>query len=176
MTERFTIHLDDLLERENPSSSRLISKLDEMSEREMRALEVLRFRGRCVVANGCFDILHPGHLSLLATLDTVAHAHGYRPIVALNSDESTRKLKGNGRPVVDQMTRATLINHLKWPLTVVIFDEVTPQRLMDILQPPIVVKGREYHDKEVVRWKDSRVIYVQMVDGYSTSRILGDTR
>jgi rfaE bifunctional protein nucleotidyltransferase chain/domain len=158
MTERITLHLDEV-----------------DSDGDHGVLG--RFRGRCAVANGCFDVwLHPGHLAVLATLDTEAYKRGLRPIVALNSDASVRFLKGFMRPHVPDRARAALINNLKWPLTVVIFDEETPQRLMDILRPQIVVKGREYDPKNVVRWKDSEVVGVTMVDGWSSSKILGDTR
>lgn len=137
---------------------------------------------RCIVANGCFDVLHPGHLSLLAHLDTIAYERRLRPIVALNSDASIRRLKGGGRPVVQQEARSLLINNLKWPLTVVIFDEDTPQRLMDLLWPAVVLKGAEYATTDVVRFMGgphtpaSEVITVPMLADWSTSRILGDTR
>lgn len=153
-TERFTVHLDDLCD-----SDALKSVI-----------------GRCAVANGCFDGMHPGHLSLLAHLDTIAYQRGLRPIVALNSDSSVKQLKGLGRPFFPQDVRAKLINHLKWPFTVVIFAERSPQRLMDTLQPKIVVKGGEYNPTDVVRWKDSEVVCVPMLGGWSTTRLLGDTR
>lgn len=128
------------------------------------------------MANGCFDILHPGHLSLLATLDTVAYQMKLRPIVAMNSDASVRRLKGDRRPIVPQESRAALINSLKWPLTVVVFDEDTPQLLMDTLQPSAVLKGAEYPVESVIRWQGSQVITVDMVPRWSTSGIVGDTR
>lgn len=158
MSERVTYHLDDL---------EFEPQLDELR----RSL-----KGRCAVANGCFDILHPGHLSLLAALDTIAYRRGLRPIVAINSDSSVQTLKGVRRPIVPQQARATLLNHLKWPFTVVIFDEETPQRLMDMLQPAVVVKGADYVGKQVVRWQDSEVEFVDFTENYSTSRLLGDTR
>lgn len=156
-TERYTIHLDEL-------------------EKDWTHLELSKFRGKCIVANGCFDILHPGHISLLAQLDTIAYRSGFRPIVAMNSDVSVRRLKGDRRPIVPQESRALLINNLKWPFTVVLFDEETPQRLMDLLQPAIVVKGAEYPLSSVVKWKDSEVVTVEMVSRWSTTKIVGDTR
>lgn len=158
MSERFTISLDELE--------------IELSYGPYSNIRV----GKVAVANGCFDVLHPGHLSLLAQLDELAYANCLRPIVAMNSDASVRRLKGNDRPVVPQNARATLINNLKWPLTVVIFDEDSPQRLMDLLQPAIVLKGSEYPAETVVRWKDSKVVSATMIGNWSTSKILGDTR
>lgn len=163
MSERLTFHLDDwdrgLGTHWGPSDC---------------SLE--RLRGRTIVANGCFDGLHPGHLSLLASLDTIAYQMKLRPIVALNSDVSVCLNKGPGRPVWPQEVRSTLINNLKWPLTVVIFDEKTPQRLMDTLQPAAVLKGSEYDKESVIRWRESQVVTVDMVGSWSTTRILGDTR
>lgn len=130
--------------------------------------------GRCVVANGCFDILHPGHLSLLATLDAVALQMKLRPIVALNSDDSVRRFKGERRPIVPVESRAALINNLKWPLTVLVFDESDPQLLMDTLQPQAVLKGAEYPEESVIRWAGSQVITVDMVPCWSTTGIIGD--
>jgi len=131
---------------------------------------------RCIIANGCFDILHPGHLSLLAQLDALAYKMKLRPVVALNSDMSIARLKGPHRPIVPQESRAALLNSLKWPFTVIVFEEDTPQGLMDLLRPPVVLKGSEYPAESVIRWKDSRVIGVDMLPRWSTSRILGDTR
>lgn len=162
MSERFTVHLDELAE-----------SLDSKVEFEM---PYDRWVGACMVANGCFDGLHPGHLSLFAYLDAYAYRQRLRPLVAINSDASIRRLKGSGRPTWPQAVRATLINNLKWPLTVVIFDEDTPQRLMDLLKPRVVLKGSDYPKESVVRWKDSEVVSVPILDGWSTSKILGDTR
>lgn len=157
MTERITLHLDDVI-----------------SDGEHGVL--WRWRGRCAVTNGCFDILHPGHLYVLANLDTEAYRRGLRPIVALNSDVSVRSLKGSERPHVPQDARAMLINYLKWPFTVVLFDEETPQRLMDFLRPQLVIKGGDYDSKTVVKWEYSDVLIVPTRQGWSTTKILGDTR
>jgi len=168
MSERFTIHLDEL-------SKSILSD-------SYREQPYDNWVGNCVVANGCFDGLHPGHLSLFAHLDTLAYGERLRPIVAINSDESVRRLKGSTRPVWPQEVRAKLINHLKWPLTVVIFDEDTPQRLMDLLKPRVVLKGDQYAMDSVVRYHGneygggSRVVTVPMLADWSTSKILGDTR
>ncbi len=161
MSERITLHLDDLdLGRNTAEWDGLLGHI-----------------GRIAVANGCFDILHPGHLSLLATLDTVAYRRRLRPVVALNSDASVRRLKGDRRPIVPQESRATLLNNLRWPLTVIIFEDDTPQRLMDLLRPPVVLNGAEYPADAVVRWESSEVVSVDMVPRWSSSGIVaGNTR
>lgn len=157
MSERIALHLDEI-------------------ELDPSKLWAGPRHGKCIVANGCFDLLHPGHLSLLAHLDTVAYLERLRPIVALNSDISVRKIKGPGRPIVPQEARAALLISLKWPLTVVIFDEETPQRLMDVLRPEVVLKGSEYCQTDIIGWKESRIVTMGMVDGWSTTKILGDSR
>lgn len=163
MSERITVHLDDW--------SKGLGTLWGPSDLTLERLE-----GRTIVANGCFDILHPGHLSLLAQLDTLAFKLRLRPLIALNSDESVKLLKGPSRPIVPQQARAALLNNLKWPFTVVIFDEATPQRLMDTLKPLAVFKGAEYKNTSVIKWKDSFVEFAEMTSNWSTTKILGDTR
>ena len=123
MTERVTFHLDEVIG-------------DAMHG------ALWKWRGRCAIANGCFDGCHPGHLEILAALDAEAYARRLRPIVALNSDLSVKGLKGSARPIIPAVARATLINNLRWPLSVVIFDEENPQRLMDWFQPTVVIKGQ----------------------------------
>ncbi len=166
MSERGVVWLDDLRRLETydvleaPGISRIVS------------IPI----GRTIVANGCFDMIHPGHLSLFGWLDTIAYKEGLRPIIAINSDESVRRLKGPTRPRWPVEARAAFLSHLKWPFTVIVFNEDTPQRLMDTLKPAMVVKGSEYTKESVVKWKDSEVVTVPMLDGWSTSRMLGDTR
>ncbi len=164
-SSRFTIHLDELaksIESDNPNEQPYDSWV-----------------GGCVIANGCFDGLHPGHLSLLSHLNHVSIMERLRPVVAINSDESVRRLKGSTRPVWPQEVRSKLITNLQWPLTVVIFDEDTPQRLMDLLKPRFVVKGSEYPKESVVRYKGnewggaSEVVTAPMLDDWSTTKILG---
>lgn len=168
MSERFSLTLEEVESRLRYDGIRS-DGLDDQDYWQ-------RIVGNCMVANGCFDILHPGHISLLASLDTISYQEGLRPIVAMNSDESVARLKGPRRPAVPQESRAMLINYLKWPLTVVIFNEDSPQRLMDIFKPKIVLKGAEYTEESVVRWSGSRVMTVPMKPRWSTSSILGDTR
>ena len=159
---RFIVHLDDLAS--GPLSG---SVADEFGHGVLV--------GQCAVANGCFDLLHPGHLSLLATLSYRAYLRRLQPVVALNSDVSVRALKGPSRPVVNEWARAELLASLRWPFSVVIFDEETPQRLMDLLQPAIVVKGADRDPETVVRWRESEVVLVPMLSDWSTTGVLGES-
>lgn len=153
----------------------MVIHLDELESR-LGEYEYTGLVGNCVVANGCFDVLHPGHLNLLWGLQSVAYTHNAIPIVALNSDVSVSLLKGPTRPVVPQSARSQLLINLKWPFSVVVFDEETPQRLMDLLQPIAVLKGGEYAKDSVIKWKNSTVVSVQMLDGWSTTGIIGDKK
>lgn len=155
MSDRFVVHLDDLFTVESHSQQFLTD-----------------VQGNCVVTNGCFDILHPGHLHLLRRLQVIAGMHSLRPVVAMNSDASVRLLKGLGRPVVPQQARSELLSTLQWPFVVVIFDEKTPQRLMDTLRPSIVLKGAEYSAESVIRWHGSRVVTMEQIPHWSTTGIL----
>jgi len=164
-SERFTVHLDDL----EVTTAKTYAETKSFVSIGIPI-------GKTIVANGCFDMIHPGHLSLFGWLDTIAYQRNLRPIIAINSDESVRRLKGPMRPAWPSKARSAFLNHLKWPFTVVIFDEETPARLMETLRPVAVLKGGEYDPNTVVKWCGAEVITVPMLDGWSTSRILGDTR
>ncbi|NOT39897.1 MAG: D-glycero-beta-D-manno-heptose-7-phosphate kinase [Alphaproteobacteria bacterium] len=120
--------------------------------------------------NGCFDLLHPGHVSLLAQ----ARAHCDRLIVGLNTDASVRKLKGEGRPVNGETARAVVLAALETVDAVVLFDEDTPIRLIEALTPTLLVKGADYTiDKvvgaDVVASYGGRVLLIDLVPGQSTT-------
>src|SRR5689334_1804720 len=123
--------------------------------------------------NGCFDILHPGHVMVL----TRARAECDRLVVGLNGDDSVRRLKGEGRPVQDAHARANVLAALEAVDLVVIFDEDTPLTLIRRLQPTVLVKGGDYRKEEVVGWEDveatgGQVILVDLLPGHSTTGIV----
>jgi D-beta-D-heptose 7-phosphate kinase/D-beta-D-heptose 1-phosphate adenosyltransferase len=133
-------------------------------------------------ANGCFDLLHLGHVSLLET----ARAHCDHLVVAINSDDSVRRLKGAGHPIQDQTSRALVLAAMQCVDSVVIFDEDTPIDLIRTIRPNVLVKGRDYRSEEVVGveflpdW-GGELLLVDLVPGQSTSRIVsrissGDVR
>ena len=124
-------------------------------------------------ANGCFDILHPGHVALIAE----AAAACDRLIVALNSDASTRRLKGPTRPAQTQDARACVMGALKGVAAVVIFEDDTPKALIEALQPDLLVKGADYRIEDVVgadvvQARGGRVLLVETLAGHSTTRLL----
>jgi rfaE bifunctional protein nucleotidyltransferase chain/domain len=123
-----------------------------------------------IFTNGCFDILHRGHVELLkycAQLGTV--------IVGLNSDESVRRLKGPRRPINSQEDRKFLLDSLIYVDEVVIFDETTPRLLIESIKPDIIVKGGDYQPEDVVGNDLAQVLIFPLIEGKSTSLILSSS-
>ena len=124
--------------------------------------------------NGCFDLLHPGHVALM----TQARAACDRLVVGLNADASVRRLKGEGRPVQDEGARAAVLAALADVDAVVVFEEDTPLTLIEALRPDVLVKGADYTREQVVggdlveSW-GGRVVLAQLAEGHSTTRTVG---
>ncbi len=133
-----------------------------------------RHPGRKVVfTNGCFDILHYGHVKYL----DAARTNGDILVVGLNSDASTRRLKGKGRPFNPQQDRAGVLAGLSCVDYIVFFDEDTPYALIKKIQPDILVKGGDWSkDKivgaDIVRAKKGKVLTIPYLSGRSTTRII----
>ena len=148
--------------------------LDELARERL----AWRARGeRVVMTNGCFDLLHPGHVALLEA----ARSQGDRLVVALNSDASVRGLKGEGRPVLPEGERAELLLALEPVDRVVLYDEPTPIEVVRALRPDVLVKGADWAADEIVGRAEveaagGRVARVALVPGRSTSAILGRIR
>ncbi len=128
---------------------------------------------KLVFTNGCFDIVHRGHLSLLAR----ARALGDALLVGLNSDASVRRLKGVGRPVLPEADRGLLLASLRFVDAVTLFDEDTPLQLIESLQPDILVKGADYRLEDVVggdevRARGGSVVLLPLEPDRSTSEFL----
>jgi D-beta-D-heptose 7-phosphate kinase/D-beta-D-heptose 1-phosphate adenosyltransferase len=123
--------------------------------------------------NGCFDLLHPGHIKLLAG----ARAACDRLVVGLNSDASVRRLKGEGRPMQPVHARAEVLAALEAVDLVVVFDEDTPLELIRRVRPKVLVKGGDYRREtvvghELVEADGGEVILIDLVPGFSTTRIV----
>jgi D-beta-D-heptose 7-phosphate kinase / D-beta-D-heptose 1-phosphate adenosyltransferase len=143
-----------------------------------RRLDAWRLEGlRIGFTNGCFDLLHPGHVKLLAQ----ARAACDRLVVGLNSDASVRRLKDDGRPVQDEAARADVLAALAAVDLVVLFGEDTPLELIRRVRPKVLVKGADYRPdqvvgREVVEAEGGEVILVELVAGHSTSEIVKRSR
>ena len=137
-------------------------------------LEACRQAGRTVVfTNGCFDILHAGHVRYL----NAAKALGDILVIGLNSDESVRRLKGEGRPVNPAEDRAEVLAGLRAVDHVVVFGEATAEELVRQIKPDIYVKGGDYSldslpEAKIVAGYGGRTILVPMVEGRSTSNVI----
>lgn len=134
----------------------------------------LRRQGRRIVTtNGCFDILHVGHVRYLQE----ARRHGDVLIVGLNGDDSVRRLKGSGRPINVQADRAEMLAALACVDHVIIFDEDTPQELLGQIRPDVHVKGGDYTrvtlpEAEVVERHGGRIVLIPLVPDRSTSGLI----
>jgi D-beta-D-heptose 7-phosphate kinase/D-beta-D-heptose 1-phosphate adenosyltransferase len=124
---------------------------------------------KIVFTNGCFDILHRGHMELLRYCKSLG-----RVVVGLNSDDSVRRLKGSSRPVMSQEDRAFMLDCCKYVDDVIIFDEDTPYRLIKQISPDIIVKGGDYTEEAVAGNDLAEVKIFTYIGGYSTSKIIGD--
>ena len=137
-------------------------------------LEKCRTEGRSIVfTNGCFDILHRGHVEYLAA----AASLGDVLFLGLNTDASVRKLKGPGRPVNDEQARAIVMASLQAVGAVMLFDEDTPYELIKKVQPDVLVKGADYKPEDIVGYdivkaKGGKVTTIEFVEGFSTTKII----
>lgn len=134
----------------------------------------LKSEGKTVVfTNGCFDLLHPGHVRYLEK----ARAEGDVLVVALNSDDSVRKIKGEDRPVLSEEERSEIIGSLGCVDFVTTFEEDTPENIIEELVPTVLVKGGDWPvdkilGRQVVEENSGRVISIDFEEEYSTSNIL----
>jgi len=140
--------------------------------------QAMRAAGRTIAfTNGCFDLIHSGHLASLKQ----AAAAADELVVALNNDESVALLKGAGRPILPAAERAALIASLRPVSAVTIFAEPTPLAVIVQIRPHVLVKGSEYAEQDIVGAREvkswgGRVVRVPMVPGWSTSRIIDAIR
>lgn len=128
---------------------------------------------KVVFTNGCFDILHTGHIRFLKK----AKKLGDILIVGLNSDSSVKKIKGKERPIVNQRDRAEILSNLVTVDYVCLFDEETPHHLISVLIPDILVKGADYRKKDIVgknivESNKGKVVRIKLVQGKSTRNII----
>ncbi|MEM7261419.1 MAG: bifunctional heptose 7-phosphate kinase/heptose 1-phosphate adenyltransferase [Planctomycetota bacterium] len=165
--------LQELRYSGHPAASKIKSlpELRELVQRDQRA-------GLSVVfTNGCFDLLHRGHHELLHG----ARQEGDRMVVAVNADDSIRRLKGPTRPSIPEDGRVRMLAALEVVDYVIVFSEDTPNHLLEALRPDVLVKGGEYRDgvvvgHEIVEGYGGRIAYVDQIPGYSTTSLLGEDK
>jgi D-beta-D-heptose 7-phosphate kinase/D-beta-D-heptose 1-phosphate adenosyltransferase len=161
--------LRDLLEHTRPEAGKLVDP-EALREEVRRRREA----GQSIVfTNGCFDLLHPGHVRLLRQ----AAELGDYLVVGLNSDASVRRLKGAARPINSELARAEVLGALECVDAVTIFDEATPLSLIETVRPDVLVKGGDYRPEEVVGRAEveaagGRVVLIPLLQGHSTTQMV----
>jgi D-beta-D-heptose 7-phosphate kinase/D-beta-D-heptose 1-phosphate adenosyltransferase len=154
-------------------TDKIESKLFHLNDLLKRIEFWRRLGDKIVFTNGCFDILHQGHARLLASCSEM----GERLVIGLNSDTSVKRLKGEGRPVNDQQSRAVLLAALQFTDAIVIFEEDTPETLIHAIKPDILVKGGDWKPEEIagssfVKSYGGQVKVVPYLNGFSTTGII----
>jgi len=128
---------------------------------------------KIVFTNGCFDIIHRGHIELLSRASDMGH----KLIVGLNSDASVKRLKGEDRPLQDETSRSLIMAGFGFVDLVVLFPQDTPFELINLIKPQILVKGGDYKPEEIVGFdivteNKGKVVTINFVEGYSTTSII----
>ena len=140
----------------------------------MKKIEKWRSENKKIVfTNGCFDLIHLGHIEILAR----SSDFGDKLIIGVNSDLSIKKLKGENRPIIEESSRIRQLSALEFVDAVVLFDEETPIKLIETIKPDVITKGGDYTAKnvvgnEIVSQKNGDVVIIPLTQGYSTTSIL----
>ena len=157
-----------------PKSDQIRKKIFSYADADYhRMLTIWQFQGKKIgFTNGCFDILHLGHIDYLSKAKDL----GDLLIIGLNTDSSVRALKGKGRPIQVEVSRSMVLASLGFVDAVVFFGEETPYNLIKTTQPDILVKGADYKPEEIVGYdivknKGGKVVTIEFLEGYSTTAI-----
>lgn len=143
-----------------------------------RLIAVWKFKeNKIVFTNGCFDLIHRGHVEYLAKASVL----GDVLVVGLNTDASVRSIKGKTRPLQDEYTRALILAAMRFIDYVVLFDEDTPENLIRKIQPDVLVKGGDYKPSEIVgsdivTAKGGKVVTIELVENFSTTKLIKKIR
>ena len=162
--------INEFLHEEMLRTSHTVLKLDELK----KIISMAKSSGKKVVfTNGCFDIIHGGHIEFLQK----AKSLGDILVIGLNTDQSVKKLKGENRPIKNETERANILSALKYIDYITLFNETTPEKLIREIQPDILVKGDDYKidevvGREIVEGYGARVELIPIVEGHSTTKTL----
>jgi len=151
--------------------NKFVKNIEELKEKLIKEKK----KGKKVVfTNGCFDLIHKGHIILLEK----AKSEGDLLVVAINSDDSIRRIKGENRPIFPEDERAEILAAFQMVDFVTIFGEETPYKIISELKPDVLVKGGDWTvetviGRDIVKASGGRVVIIPQVEGYSTSEIIG---
>ena len=140
----------------------------------LKKLEIWRGSNKKIVfTNGCFDLIHLGHIEVLARSADL----GDILIIGVNTDSSIKELKGNNRPIIEENSRAQQLASLEFVDAVILFNEQTPLELIKVIKPNVITKGGDYNSEQVVGNEiavknEGEVIIIPLTQGYSTTSIL----
>ena len=152
---------------------RIYDKISDEKSLETK-LDLWRKNGKTIVfSNGCFDILHRGHVEYLSKAADLGNVL----VIGLNTDDSVRRLKGPSRPVNDEKARAVVLAALEFVDAVIFFEEDTPYNLIKCVQPDVLVKGKDYKAEDIVGYdivtaKGGKVETIELVEGFSTTKTI----
>ena len=151
----------------------MLNKVRNLRELKIIVNRLKKQHKTIVFTNGCFDLIHPGHVSYLEK----ARQKGDVLILGLNSDSSVKKIKGKKRPILNQKARAMVLSALTCIDYIVIFNETTPINLIRALKSDIIIKGADWKNKgivgtDLVRAYGGKVSTIKLVKGYSTSNLI----
>jgi len=152
---------------------KLESKIFSISVLKNHVINWKQEEQKIVFTNGCFDIVHRGHIQVLANMADL----GEKLIIGLNSDSSIKKIKGKSRPIIDENSRALLLASLSFVDAVVLFSEKNPINLIKSLVPDILAKGGDYNisttvGHKVVQDNGGKVVMVPFINGFSSTNII----
>jgi len=139
----------------------------------LNQVAIWRFQDKKIVwTNGCFDLLHLGHIDYLSK----AKDQGDILVVGVNTDDSVKRIKKEGRPITDEKSRSIIIASLRFVDAVVLFDEDTPYNMIKLIQPDVLVKGSDYKAEDIVGYdivkaRGGQIVTIDFLPGYSTTTI-----
>ena len=149
------------------------SKIYTLDNLKEKVTEWRRNNQKIIFTNGCFDIIHRGHLEVLAKTADL----GDKLIIGLNTDSSIQKLKGLNRPIIDEESRSILLASLKFVDAIVLFSEDNPLNLINVLKPDVLAKGGDYNintiiGNEIIKKNGGEVVLIPFVKGFSSTKII----
>ena len=149
------------------------SKICTLNELKEKVIQWKKDGEKVIFTNGCFDIIHRGHIEVLANTADL----GDKLIVGLNTDSSIQKLKGLNRPIIDEESRAILLASLSFVDAIILFAQDNPLNLINTLNPDVLAKGGDYSidtiiGHEIIRKNGGEVVLIPFIDGFSSSKII----
>ncbi len=150
-----------------------MSKLKSLTALKKIVVELKKNGKKIVFTNGCFDLIHPGHIKTFRKAKTL----GDMLVVGINSDASVKKLKGKSRPILNQSSRADVLSEMESVNYIVIFGDDTPLKVIKTIKPDVLVKGGDYKIRGIIGHEIAKkVVRVPLMKGFSTTNIIKNAK